>query len=810
MKLKVLLVVLSVALFVGCSNKFDDSPLWSAIDSLQQRVDALETVMKAYQNKVLIDNVQTTDDGYIITFSDGSKAVIVNDKPLDPSDLPEDKDTCYIEHIEVSDTDVHFFLSDGTDFIIKLVVAIDIVFEDASPVTVIAGQKRTLNFTVESDMPEIEVETISSGDIKSRILAFDNLTQAGQLEVVIGDSVDEYSKVVLIATNGRRVAMKRLSFSNEGLGIFDNSIKEMNSEGGTLDLEFVSSTPTEVVIPKEAQTWVREIPDSRSAERNSVSLYLEPNYGSTRRVDITVRSADGSCFVVFHICQERSVDAVDASEEEALIAIFEAYEIGWDRYAPVNTWFGVTVEDGHVTGLDLDYCRLSNPLPREIGALTHLKTLKLGICAITSLPDEIGLLTELETFEIGGWYNTEPAIKGVMPVCIYQLTNLKRLVFYNHQITSVDSRLANLKNMEYLNLNGNKLTSFDFNALCTLSNLRHFSVRTNYDLNGQIPTEIGNLRNLEYFAVDYCNLSGNVPVSFWTLGKLKDFMLAGNNFNKIKLPESFSNMKDLECIALSEIPLEGSIPSDIGLLKNLRTIVLEQCGLTGEIPASIVNCKNLTDVTLLGNNLTGEIPAGIGDLPLEILNLAYNQLTGSIPTGLGDISILWLSNNKLTGLIPDDLITSDVWRNGFGNIIYENNLDYTFSPFQGPVLLSMFVDTQQKEPYDINTEYAKHKYTILFAMSSRCPYLEEALDMMKKIYDKYTVEQVGIVGRTYDTDSAIKEQLNIPWAIYYSQQLDYPAFVEPTITVFDNKGYVVFSDLIQNRFDLPKFLEDNL
>ena len=79
--MKKLLLLASVALLIcGCSKEYDDSKLNGRIDSLEQRLSAMETVMRAYENNLFIQSVQAIDDGYIITFSDGSKATITNGK----------------------------------------------------------------------------------------------------------------------------------------------------------------------------------------------------------------------------------------------------------------------------------------------------------------------------------------------------------------------------------------------------------------------------------------------------------------------------------------------------------------------------------------------------------------------------------------------------------------------------------------------------------------------------------------------------------------------------------------------------------
>ena len=62
----------------GCSKEYDDSKIWDSIDSIQQQVSAMETIIRAYENKLFIESVTQIENGYEIIFSDNSKATITN------------------------------------------------------------------------------------------------------------------------------------------------------------------------------------------------------------------------------------------------------------------------------------------------------------------------------------------------------------------------------------------------------------------------------------------------------------------------------------------------------------------------------------------------------------------------------------------------------------------------------------------------------------------------------------------------------------------------------------------------------------
>lgn len=86
---KVLFFLFLTSFFVGC-NDFDDSDLWDSVNKLDQRVNTLETavsqmnsdigamqtIVNALNNGRVVVSVDETDNGYSITFSDGSNILL--------------------------------------------------------------------------------------------------------------------------------------------------------------------------------------------------------------------------------------------------------------------------------------------------------------------------------------------------------------------------------------------------------------------------------------------------------------------------------------------------------------------------------------------------------------------------------------------------------------------------------------------------------------------------------------------------------------------------------------------------------------
>ena len=91
-KLFSIIPIFLTLLVVGCTKPYDDSEIRADIADLQERVEkleemcremntnisALQTIVEALQNNVYVVEVNTTTDGYVIIFSDGTTATIAN------------------------------------------------------------------------------------------------------------------------------------------------------------------------------------------------------------------------------------------------------------------------------------------------------------------------------------------------------------------------------------------------------------------------------------------------------------------------------------------------------------------------------------------------------------------------------------------------------------------------------------------------------------------------------------------------------------------------------------------------------------
>ncbi|CAK8999907.1 unnamed protein product [Durusdinium trenchii] len=146
------------------------------------------------------------------------------------------------------------------------------------------------------------------------------------------------------------------------------------------------------------------------------------------------------------------------------------------------------------------------------------------------------------------------------------------------------------------------------------------------------------------------NLSGEVHGKICAFKKLRFLYLHDNNLYGDIPP--FASLTSLKTLDLSQNRFTGKIPR---MPSGLRELRLSNNFLEGEIPQHLSELKELEDLTLAGNGLQGEIPA---NLRSQRLSLARNNLTGPIRKEMCHerLSGLFLSNNKLVGKIPQELL----------------------------------------------------------------------------------------------------------------------------------------------------------
>ena len=104
------------------------------------------------------------------------------------------------------------------------------------------------------------------------------------------------------------------------------------------------------------------------------------------RIELIPNLFDMKTFRLIVICFFVSAFAfanISLNEKSALIALYNAtngseWNSTWDLNAPIDTWYGVTVEKDKIVEINLQFNNLQGTLPQELGSLIYLKKMNLG------------------------------------------------------------------------------------------------------------------------------------------------------------------------------------------------------------------------------------------------------------------------------------------------------------------------------------------------------------------------------------------------------------------------------------------------
>jgi hypothetical protein len=209
-----------------------------------------------------------------------------------------------------------------------------------------------------------------------------------------------------------------------------------------------------------------------------------------------------------------AVQEIPAEECQALVSIYLSTNgADWNTWVDKGqwlesrtpcSWFHVTCENGHVTGITVG--AVSGSLPPEIRDLPYLSTLVLGgeggglagPGGLTGpIPPELGDLSQLEKLSLGtptsGEEERRGNFRGSIPVELERLDCLVELDLEGNQLTGpIPAELSQLQRLQTLNLSHNQLS-------------------------GEIPAELGELTALQRLNLGRNPLSGPLPRSLMNL-----------------------------------------------------------------------------------------------------------------------------------------------------------------------------------------------------------------------------------------------------------------------------------------------------
>ncbi|CAM8929596.1 unnamed protein product [Rhodiola kirilowii] len=169
---------------------------------------------------------------------------------------------------------------------------------------------------------------------------------------------------------------------------------------------------------------------------------------------------------------------------------------------------------------------------------------------------------------------------------------------------------------------------------------------------------LARLNNLKALSLVNLGLWGPLVDKIGRLSALIDLDLS-SNFLSGSVPHKISKMKNLQTLVLSQNLLNGSLPDWSDSLLHLGLLDLRNNRLSSQLPKFP---KSLLIAFLSNNSLSGGIPNQYGHIAhLQQLDLSFNSLNGMPPAGifaLRNLSYLNLANNDLGGSFSEKLVCS--------------------------------------------------------------------------------------------------------------------------------------------------------
>jgi RHS repeat-associated protein len=375
----------------------------------------------------------------------------------------------------------------------------------------------------------------------------------------------------------------------------------------------------------------------------------------------------GSILVLFSTTLSAQGNQVpDDIEFQALKDIYDSMGgSGWTQttYWPTSaSWpanyisasYGVYIENGDITRLNLQSCNLTGKIPASISKLAKLQYIHMFANKITGpLPSTLGNLPNLQYL-----YLNQNQLTGSIPASLGNLANLKLLHLNHNQLSgAIPAELSALSNVTSFGVAYNKLSG-EIPDLSGMTSLTSLVLQNNLYTAGPVPLWVTNLHNLKGLHLAYTNRTGPVPEAIATMTTLAALDLSYNQLTST-IPSSLSNLVNLTSLNISSNQLSGAIPASLGNLNKLTMLNLSINQLTGEVPDELGDLSVLTYFNLASNKLTGSIPSSLGNLAnLLTLSLNNNQLSGAIPSSIGNLTklnYLYVQANQLSGELPSSL-----------------------------------------------------------------------------------------------------------------------------------------------------------
>ncbi|KAI3691079.1 hypothetical protein L2E82_49296 [Cichorium intybus] len=300
--------------------------------------------------------------------------------------------------------------------------------------------------------------------------------------------------------------------------------------------------------------------------------------------------------------------------------------------------------------LYLEANQLNGTFPRQFEKISNLLILDLADNGIN------GLLPDLSAFaSLRELYLERSLLHGTLSERLEPLSKLESLGASSNsfQGTISETHVANLSRLRYLDLSYNSLAldlSSDWSATFQLDIISLSSCKLGNSFPGWLKTQ----KNISVLDISNAGINDSVPSWFEGL-LIPGIRYLNLSLNQIHgmIPPFISGNEPI--IDMSSNNFSGNLPV---FPVDILTLKLNDNMFSGSI-SSLCNLTSLSHLDVSNNKLSGELPDCWKTFDrMTILNLEGNGFTGTVPESMGALeSVIMMSmrGNILTGELPSSL-----------------------------------------------------------------------------------------------------------------------------------------------------------
>ncbi|CAB9517668.1 LRR receptor-like serine threonine-protein kinase [Seminavis robusta] len=255
---------------------------------------------------------------------------------------------------------------------------------------------------------------------------------------------------------------------------------------------------------------------------------------------------------------------------------------------------------------------------------------------------------------------------GTLPTVVFQLPYIETIdVRDNADLDVTFLGIADAQYLKQIAFSSTNVKSLEGIQAATQLEQLHI---TSLGLTGSLPTQIFQLSSLTGLFANYNKFSGSIASEIGTLTSLEEIYLFGSDLSG-QIPSEFGLLTNLQVATMAENSFSGTLPTELNSLTSLRTLAINRAlglekgsGISGGL-LSFSNLKDITDLRLQNQRLSGEIPSDfLSSAPKQEVvkaELSGNAITGPVPTSLKNLKRLnlFLADNQISG-VPDALCSS--------------------------------------------------------------------------------------------------------------------------------------------------------